>query len=120
MTALLEILKISPSGTARIDHRGDAVAKGESIGIDAVVAGVGAFLSCSSVGVHVDIDKAGREIEPVQGDGLDRVRRCNVRCNINDLAILDGDVHDAIAMILWVENVAAGEHKVIFVLAHRE
>src|SRR6185437_4170681 len=85
--------------------------------IDAVVSGVGAFLSCSGIGVHMHIDKTGCEIEPAQGDGLDGIWRLNVRCNVNDLAVLDGYVHDAIAMILGVEHMAAGEHKIVFVLA---
>src|ERR1700761_3457692 len=43
-----------------------------------------------------------------------------MRCNLNDFAILDGDIHDAINVIFGVQNMTAGEYKVIFVLAHRE
>ena len=112
--SLLEILKVSPSGAARIGDCGDSVAKGKAIRVDAVITGVGVFLSGSSVDMHVDIDEARSEIVAMKMDGLDRIGRCDVRCNGGDLSIFDGNIHDAVAVILCIQNVAAGEDEIVF------
>src|SRR6185437_12746134 len=111
--SLLEILKASPSGTARIGDCGDSVAKGKAIRVDAVIASVGVFLSCSGVDMHVDVYETGSEIVTMKMDGLDRVGGCDVWRNSGDLSIFEGNIHDAVAVILCIQNMTPGEDEIV-------
>jgi hypothetical protein len=70
--------------------------------------------------MHVDIDKAGSEIVAMEMDGLDRIGGCDVRCNGSDLSIFEGNIHDAVTVILCVQNMTPGEDQIILEWAWRQ
>ena len=71
MTRALKSSKLRQPGAAGVDHRRDADAEREAVGIDAVVAGVRAALAGAGVDVHVDVDEAGRDVQARDVDGLE-------------------------------------------------
>src|SRR6185503_2325006 len=70
--------------------------------------------------VNVDVDQAGRDVQPRGIDGFGGLRRRDVRGNGGDLAVLDGDVANGINPVPAVDDVAALEEQVVRRLSARE
>ena len=63
MTRCLKSSKLRQPAHAGVGHRRDADAQREAVGVDAVVAGVGAALARAGEDVGVDVDEAGRHVQ---------------------------------------------------------
>ena len=62
--ARFEVVEIPPAGAAGVGDGRHTNPEGEAIGIDAVVAGVRTSLASAGVDVRMDIDQAGRHVQP--------------------------------------------------------
>ena len=62
--ARFEVVEIPPAGAAGVGDGRHADPEGETIRIDATVAGVGTWLASAGVDVRMDIDQAGRHVQP--------------------------------------------------------
>ncbi len=111
--AVLEVFEIAPAGAAGIDHGGDAGAEGETVRQNTEIAGIGAALARAGIVVGVQVDQAGRHIHAAHIDGLDRVRRLEIGRDLGDMAILDGDIHHRIDMVLGVDDMPAAQQQVV-------
>ena len=111
--AIFEIRKIAPAGAAGVDDRGHTAAKGEPVGIDAAVAGIGAALACARVDVNVNIDQSRGHVE--SGDihhlvGFGRVDRGR---HLGDFSVLDRDIANGVDLVLSVDYVAALQQQIV-------
>jgi hypothetical protein len=43
-----------------------------------------------------------------------------VWCDGSDFSVFDGNIHDGVAVILCIQNVAAGEHEIVLEWARRK
>src|SRR4029450_9217616 len=72
------------------------------------------------IAVNVDVDQAGRDVQPRGIDGFRGLRRRDVRGDGGDLAILDGDVANGINLVPAVDDVATLEEQVVSRLRARD
>ena len=70
--------------------------------------------------VNVDVDQAGRDVQPRGIHGFRGLRRRDVRGDGGDLAVLDGDVANGINPVPAVDDVATLEEQVVSRLGARE
>ena len=110
---VFEIGEIAPAGAARVRHGGHAAAEREAIGIDAVVARIGAARARSGVDVHVDVDETRRDVQPFNIDYLAGLVCCNGGCDVGNLMIFDRNVPDGIDVVLRIDHVAVLEKKIV-------
>ena len=107
--AILEVFKVPPAGTPGVHHRGYARAIGEAVRVDAVVPGVGAPLPGARVDVNMNVDEAGRDVEPGDVHRLERASSLDAGRHQRDLAVLDSNIADRAQLVLAVDDVPALE-----------
>ena len=111
--ARLEVLEVPPARPAGIGHRRDANAERETVGIHAVVAGIRAGLAGAGVDVGVDVDQAGRDVQPRDVNRLAGLGRVDFRRDERDLAGGDRHVADGVDAVPRVDDVAAAQEEVV-------
>src|SRR6185437_1935761 len=110
---LFEVFEVAPAGAAGIADGGYAIAKGEAVRPDAVVAGIGVSFTSGSVIVRVNVNQPRRDVIAGYIDGLGRIAGIEVVGYGRDFAIFDRDVHDAINVIFRVDDMPVLEQQVI-------
>ena len=111
--AIVEVLEVAPARASRIGHRRDARAEGETVRVDAVVAGVRLLLPGAGVDVGVDVNESWRDIQAGHVNGHRGLFRIDVRRHGSDLAVFDGDVAYRVYPVPRVDEMAAPEEHVV-------
>ena len=118
--ASFEVVEVPPSRTAGIRNRRHAASQREGVDGHAEWTTRVRRPLLAVIPVNVDVDQAGRDIQPRGIDGFRRLRRRDVRGDGGDPAILDGDVANGINPVPAVDDVAPLEQQVVRRLGARE
>ena len=104
----LELAEVAPAGAADVDQRGLAAAERVAVGQDRrqPVAQVGVGLGAVEH-VGVQVDEPGHDVQARRIDDAARLGGVDRRRDLGDLAGGDGDVHEAVAPVLRVDDVTA-------------
>ena len=104
----LELAEVAPAGAADVDQRRLAAAERVAVGQDRrqPVAQVGVGLGAVEH-VGVQVDEPGHDVQARRIDDAARLGGVDRRRDLGDLAVGDGDVHEAIAPVLRVDDVTA-------------
>ncbi len=119
MTRWREVLEVAPAGAAGVGDGGHPDAEGEPVRIDAVVAGVGILLAGPGEDVDVDVDQAGRHVEPRRVHDLERLPRWDALLDRGDLPSRDGHVAHGAQAAGGIDHVPVPEEQVVSGLRRR-
>ena len=110
---VFHVLEVAPAGAARVDEGRDAVAKAEAVGIDGLVFGGEAPAIGGPVGVRVDVDESGGDVETLDVDRLERLRCRDVGRHGGNLAVLDRHITDGAQVVPAVDDMPPLQEQVV-------
>ena len=110
---VFHVLEVAPAGAARVDEGRDAVAKAEAVGIDGLVFGGEAPAIGGPVGVRVDVDESGSDVETLDVDRLERLRCRDVGRHGGNLAVLDRHITDGAQVVPAVDDMPPLQEQVV-------
>ena len=100
----LEVREVAAAGGAGVSHAGHPRADGETVGVNAVVAGIRPSLARSRVNVNMNIDQPRRHEKPGDIHGFERGGRVDRGFHGRDLALRDGDVANRADLVSRVDD----------------
>ena len=115
---LLEVGEVPPAGASRVHHRRDAHPQREAVGVEAVVAGVGALLARAREDVDVHVHEARGDVETGDVHDLEGLGGIDLRGDGRDLPAGDRHVAHGARPALRVDDVPAAEQQVVLRLGH--
>lgn len=108
-----EILEIFVAGGACVGNGGNAIAEGEAVGEERVIACVGTLFPGAGVNVDVDVDEARGDVQAHKVDGFEGAGRIDGFGDFGDLAFSNRDVVDGAEAIPGIDEVTVFEKQII-------
>src|SRR5262249_11993595 len=108
-----ERLKVTPAGTARVHHGGDAGTEAERVRLHAVVAGPGVANPRGMEQGCMNVYHAGCDVKAGNIDCFAGARRIGGRRNVRDPAPLNADIVVAVDVVFGIDDTPAFEQQVV-------
>ena len=102
-------LEVPPAAGPGVDHRRDAGAEAERVGLHAVIAGPGAGVAGGEEDVDVQIDEARRDQKPGGVDGFPCPRRVNGWFDSGHKPAAYRDIESAVAIVSRIDHATASQ-----------
>jgi hypothetical protein len=115
---ILEVGKILPTGATRVGHRGHAGTEGEAVGINAVIAIVGAA-SCAGIDMDVNVDQSRSDYQAGGVDDAAGLIVCKIGRDSRDLVVANCHIGNPVQMVLGIDDLSATHDQVVVLLGQK-